>query len=401
MDVPSVQYAAWCTVGTIFWLLVVDFIVQRWRSIRMGVRANIERYNRIDAEQRLRDADDLVRRSGGCPRCFGATERSHQAVATTTTTIRNESNTIRLTGSTITESDTDPVVPTEAASSQQTGKRVHPFLHARRSPALARRVIADAASAAVTATGDVKILETCRTRSIVSRLAQQFESKTANNNYKVQQQQHLAMATVNTIGWPVLSEEEEHSTMEQTEQKYILLETTDDEFGEADEDDQQTMELPNGFSSYLPSPEPVLRTTASPLTPPHSENDDDDEDDEGYNTKSCARLNNTTITTSPSNDLQLRCSSLDDLLGGDDDGGGDLADSSSENDVQMRRRSADLESNVRTFEDVMRQARFSKCYSEYSISDLLLDLAAEDANEDADVTQVREADLATICARIP
>lgn len=393
MDVQSLQYAAWCTAGTIFWLIVGHFIADRWRNITMGVRENIERYNRIDAERRLRDADELVRRSGGCHRCFPATTslQTSQASLPTTITIQNplSQTLLHLTGSTITESDTDPVVLLEEDLTHNLIS--NPVLETRRTPADARRLRSiqrrmggESTSAAVTATGDVKILEICRTQSIVSRLAEKFEKKTVTAIGVSSGQPNQPNAVV----YPVTTEE--FQAMERrTTQKCIVFEKTDDAY-ELDEtrklyDDQEQVAL-NGFTA---SSNTLVFATASPLTPPQTEDDDDDDDN---NDEEFFGKNNNDTTTS--NGLQIRRSSLDDILIDGDTNGNDDA-------VHLRRRrSVDLENDVRTFEEVMRQARFSKCFSEYSISDLLLDLAASDDEPQPDVAQVRDTDLATMFARI-
>lgn len=53
----------------------------------------------------------------------------------------------------------------------------------------------------------------------------------------------------------------------------------------------------------------------------------------------------------------------------------DKVNDHSDDDVELRKTSAaNNRRSVRTFEDILQQQRFSKCYSEYSISDLLTDL---------------------------
>lgn len=51
-------------------------------------------------------------------------------------------------------------------------------------------------------------------------------------------------------------------------------------------------------------------------------------------------------------------------------------------DIELRKMStANQRGSVRTFDDILQQERFSKCYSEYSISDLLNDLSDDDDSE--------------------
>lgn len=51
-------------------------------------------------------------------------------------------------------------------------------------------------------------------------------------------------------------------------------------------------------------------------------------------------------------------------------------------DIEYRKTSTATDrGNVRTFDDILQQERFSKCYSEYSISDLLNDLPDDDDSE--------------------
>lgn len=50
-----------------------------------------------------------------------------------------------------------------------------------------------------------------------------------------------------------------------------------------------------------------------------------------------------------------------------------------EDDIELRKKTAvNNRRSVRTFDDILQQERFSKCYSEYSISDLLTDLPDND-----------------------
>lgn len=336
MDSTGVQSAAWCAVSAVFWLIVVRFVMTRWQSVAMGVRANIDRFNQIDAERRQRDAVALLQRSG-CARCSAST------VANGTTTAPRPNTIQRISGSTVTESDTDP----------QPKKLLEVRNKQRLAAATRRRITISTAGAEtpssssstdLTSTAEGKILKLCRTQSLVSRLTQKFERNCSPSR---------ASATPSNDARPPA--------------KLLVYEKTDvftvHDDPAATEDEMFDADEPT--TTPTPAPVPFQRRTRQ-SAPPRSRSSAADVD-MGMLRRSMSDL----LAECERSEVQLRRRSCEML---DDDDGGDHSSSSDH-----------------LFEEVLRQERFSKCFSEYSISDLLKEMTAE---EDVD------ADLASMLSMI-
>lgn len=372
----------WWFLWLIIWIVTLHFLMTRWRSITSNVRENIARFNQIAAADKTcqRCNDQLLSLPPlpsvpPPPLPIVLDTCAEGAEQTTTASIIEQPP--------VCDDGAGVAIKTSIELRNSDGKI---SLH---------RVISYTGAAAADENStqnneDLRILEICRTKNLVSKLTKKFEtaktsssSLTSNSRaaaFKKSSEDFLrrtsssAAATSKQIKSPAAPYQgvqlpDATVTATDTDQDYFVIEKT--------EVYEVTDTKPNQSSPYIITKRShsfgeIRRNRKTPTE-----------------TASAASGESTQPPGTPSE----RVGSMENILEIDDR-------------VQLRRNAADEmeripdggtgsvggRRSVRTVDDILQQERFSKCFSEYSISDLLNDLPdyqdnyADDDDEDIELT---------------
>lgn len=318
----------------------------RWQSFSSNVRQNIERFNQIELQRSKSSASTI------CRRC--------------TTNLENESLLsvdLQATGGTdlgASIDDPPPAITTSIEIRDNDGQG---------KISLQRVVSYTGNDENAADQEDFRILEICRTKNLVSKLTKKFEGTAAirdsssSSTFKKINEEFIRKSSVSKLGTNRFEVPTSRRPSDASSKKdYFIIEKT--EVYEV-KDNVKPNISPLIITKRSHSIGEITRqrkvspTAVSPPPPP---------------------LPDTPAPTSPG----IKLGSMENILEADD--------AAAINGVQLRRPHRQRSSSggrisVKTVEEILQQERFSKCFSEYSISDLLNDLPDDEDGDDIELTK--------------
>lgn len=348
----------WWFLWLIIWIDSLVFLMTRWRSITSNVRENISRFNEIAAA--AADAKNTCHR---CNEVLLPFNEQHQQPSTAQA---NHQSSSKETTASNEQTTTSIIEPVDDGVAIKTSIE----LHNSDGKISLHRVIS---YTGVTGGGggdenasnnneDLRILEICRTKNLVSKLTKKFEAaktsslststsraaafKKSSEDFLRRSSSAAASSATRKIKSPISVRLPDATvTASDTDQDYFVIEKT------------EVYEV----NDNKPNQSPFIITKRS-----HSFGEI------RRNRKHEPAVDEPTL---PSTRIPTG-GSMENILEIDDS-------------VQLRRPSTNGAAeprsgrrSVRTVDDILQQERFSKCFSEYSISDLLNDLPDYDDNAD-------------------
>lgn len=342
--------------------------MRRWQTISSNVKENIERYNQIS--QRNSDGG-AVFNNGVCFRCnsHNISDVNHRPATTIgLLSLPIEINDIR------TENVPEPPeiivktakeLPTD--EQQQTEQRPASNIDTQKlkSKIKLRRVISFTETEDddnATNQEDIRILEICRTRNLVSKLTKKFDNITNNGKTTTKSASHFRRLNDNFLNKSFSRvNSKSNDTDPKTTEQHTLEDLQQNDNNNMDYFVIEKTEIFEVKDKVKPNVSPLIITKRS-----HSIGEIT------RNRKSSPTTPVTPLIGNFSATPKLQ-SSMENIL--ENDAGVQLRHQNGTHLISAKRISVD---NVATVEDILQQERFSKCFSEYSISDLLNELPDDD-----------------------
>lgn len=342
----TISWWCWWFGKLLISIELFKFLMTRWQSFSSNVRQNIERYNQIELQRSKSSASTI------CRRCTNLENDSSLSIDSQTT------------GGTDLEVSIDeppPAITTSIEIKDNDGQGKI-SLH---------RVVSYTGSDENAADQeDFRILEICRTKNLVSKLTKKFEGTAAirgsssSSTFKKINEEFIRKSSISKVDTNRFEVPTSRRPSDEASKKdYFVIEKT--EVYEV-KDNVKPNISPLIITKRSHSIGEITRhrkispTAVSPTPPP---------------------LPDTPVPTSPGV-----------ILGGTMENILEADDTAAINGVQLRRpqrhrSSSGSRISVKTVEEILQQERFSKCFSEYSISDLLNDLPDDEDGDDIELTK--------------
>lgn len=317
----------------------------RWQSFSSNVRQNIERYNKIELQRSKSSASTICRR---CTDLEDESRLSKDLLATGGAKLE------------VSIDDPSPAITTSIEIKDNDGQG---------KISLQRVVSYTGSDENAAGQEDFRILEICRTKNLVSKLTKKFEGAAAirdsysSSTFKKINEEFLRKSSIpkidtNRFEVPLTRRPSDVSS----KKDYFIIEKTEVyEVKDKVKPNISPLIITKRSHSIgeITRQRKVSPTAISPPPPP---------------------LPDTPLPTSPGVNL----GSMENILEADD--------AATFDGVRLRRphrnrSSSGSRNSVKTVEEILQQERFSKCFSEYSISDLLNDLPDDEDGDDIELTK--------------
>lgn len=306
------------------------FLMTRWQSFSSNVRQNIERFNQIELQRSQSNAI--------CRRCTDIDNESRRSIDFQATD-----------GTHLEASIVEPSPSVEIEDNDGQGKI-----------SVQKVIIHTESDENAADQQELSILEVCRTKNLVSKLTKKFEGSasikgsSSSSTFKKTNDDFFRKSSISSIDSNRLDvPRSRRPTKALSEKDYFIIKKT------------EVYEMKDNVKPHL---SPLIITKQS-----HSI---------GEITRH-RKVSSTAVSPPPpplpDTPVPTSLGSMENILEADD--------SVHLRRPQRHRSSSGNRISVKTVEEILQQERFSKCFSQYSISDLLNDLSDNEYGDDVELTK--------------